>query len=280
VPELPEVETLRRDAAQHLIGRRVREATVLAPEVVRAPSPAQFPSEIAAAAFSGARRRAKHLMLDLDNGRTLALQLALFGQLLLREPGDEPARDPDTLVSLALSDGGALDVLDRSRYTRIALGTLAELGRLLKLDELGPEPLDPSFTVEALAQRLGGRRARLKGLLLDQRVVAGLGNIYVDEALWQARLHPARAANSLSSAELGALHRAIQEVLNTAIANRGTTFHTYRDLVGEKGRHQDHLAVFHRQGLPCPRCGTPIERVTIASRDTHLCPHCQGPNPD
>jgi formamidopyrimidine-DNA glycosylase len=107
--------------------------------------------------------------------------------------------------------------------------------------------------------------------------VAGLGNIYVDEALWRARLHPGRTAGSLTASEVGALHEAIQTVLSEAVANRGTTFHTYRDLMGAKGLHQDHLAVFHRQGEPCPHCGAPIRRITLASRDTHLCATCQAP---
>jgi formamidopyrimidine-DNA glycosylase len=250
----------------------------------------EFPQAIAGATFATARRRAKHLLLDLDNGRVLALQLALFGQFLLYEPdtASHPATshgaavpaatsglDPDTLLILTLADGAAVHVLDRSGYTRVTLAAPPEVDRLLRLDELGPEPLAPEFSAGVLAERLGSRRARIKALLLDQRVLAGLGNIYVDEALWRARLHPLRPANSLSTAELAALHAAIQEVLREAIATRGTTFHTYRDLLGREGGHRHHLAVFHRQGKPCPRCGTPVERSTVASRDTHLCPHCQ-----
>jgi formamidopyrimidine-DNA glycosylase len=292
VPELPEVETLRRDAECHLVGRRIAAARLLVPEAVRLPAPEAFCAGLEGAAFVGARRRAKYLLLDLDRGRTLALQLALFGQLLLREPvgaaetlglapdgqpsGSVEALDPDTLLVLTLADGATLDVLDRSRYTRLYLGSDAELAEALGFDALGPEPLDPHFTVEALGAVLRGRRARLKGLLLDQHAIAGLGNIYVDEALWRARLHPGRTARSLTPAETAALHAAIRGVLAEAITNRGTTFHTYRDLLGAKGRHQAHLAVFHRQGTPCPRCGTPIERVTLASRDTHLCPKCQA----
>ncbi|HZS00980.1 MAG TPA: bifunctional DNA-formamidopyrimidine glycosylase/DNA-(apurinic or apyrimidinic site) lyase [Chloroflexota bacterium] len=290
MPELPEVETLRRDAERYLLGRRIEAVDLLAPEVVRLPAPAAFREGLAGAAFIGARRRAKYLLLDLDNGCVLALQLALFGQFLLVDsaaPPDagrgatEPGRvgraepDPDTLLVLTLTDGAFLQVLDRSRYTRLYLGSPAELSAALRLDTLGPEPLDPAFTVEALAALLRGRRGRLKALLLDQHMIAGLGNIYADEALWRARLHPGRVAGSLTADETAALHDAIQGVLREAIANRGTTFHTYRDLLGAKGGHQEHLVAFHRQGAPCPRCGTPVERVTLASRDTHLCPACQ-----
>src|SRR5688500_4869923 len=247
MPELPEVETLRGDAERHLLGRTVRDATVLAPHTLRGVPAEEFPQAIAGATFTAARRRAKHLLLDLDNGRVLALQLALFGQFLLHEPdsASHPAAshraavpaatsglDPDTLLILTLADGAAVHVLDRSGYARVTLAAPPEVDRLLRLDELGPEPLAPEFSAGVLAERLGSRRARIKALLLDQRVLAGLGNIYVDEALWRARLHPLRPANSLSTAELAALHAAIQEVLREAIANRGTTFHTYRDLLG------------------------------------------------
>ncbi len=291
MPELPEVETLRRDAECHLLGRRIVGVRLLAPEVVRLPTPVAFCAQLDGATFVGARRRAKYLLLDLDSGRVLSLQLALFGQFLLDEPPAEPVGgpsaaapataeagqpvDPDTLLILELAADARLRVLDRSRYTRLYLAPPAKLSAALQLDSLGPEPLDPAFTVDALAASLRGRRARLKALLLDQHEIAGLGNIYVDEALWRARLHPGRAAGSLAPAEVRDLHAAIQAVLTEAIANRGTTFHTYRDLLGHKGRHQDSLAVFHRQGDPCPRCGTPVQRVTLASRDTHLCPACQ-----
>jgi formamidopyrimidine-DNA glycosylase len=293
MPELPEVETLRGDAERHILGRQIQGVRLLAPDVVRLPDPAALAGQLVDRTFVGARRRAKYLLLDLDSGQVLALQLALYGELLLFQPPSEqplgrpPAPsagppteppDPDTLLILGLADGAELRLLDRSGYMRVYLASPDELVAALRLDALGPEPLDPVFSVHVLTRLLAGRRARLKGLLLDQHEIAGLGNIYVDEALWRARLHPGRAASSLSAEEIETLHRAIQEVLSEAIANRGTTFHTYRDLLGAKGQHQDHLAVFHRQGHPCPRCGTAVERITLASRDTHLCPTCQVPD--
>jgi formamidopyrimidine-DNA glycosylase len=291
MPELPEVETLRRDAERHLVGRRIADVQLLVPEVVRLPTPDVFGAALRGRAFEAARRRAKYLLLDLDDRATLAMQLALFGQLLLRDPvsasgragpggpggGSESgeALDPDTLLALNLDDGARIDVLDRSRYTRVYLGTAVDLAAALQFEKLGPEPLDPDFTAETLAGILRGRRARLKGVLLDQHEIAGLGNIYVDEALWRARLHPGRTAGSLITAETCALYESVRDVLDEAIGNRGTTFHTYRDLLGAKGQHQEHLAVFHRQGAPCPRCRTRVERINLASRDTHLCPTCQ-----
>jgi len=273
VPELPEVETLRRDAERLLVGRRIAAADLLVPAVLREPTPTAFVAALRGAAIVRAERRAKYLLLELEDDQVLALQLAIYGQLLLF-PARTP-REPETLLMLDLVDGGEVHLRDGSNYTRIWLAPREQLGAALRLNSLGPEPLAPTFTVGVLRERLGGRRARLKGLLLDQHVIAGLGNIYVDEALWRAKLHPARTAGSLNDGEVAALHEAIRSVLAEAVDNRGTTFHTYRDLVGEKGHHQDALAVFHRQGKHCPRCGTTVERTTLASRDTHLCPECQ-----
>src|SRR5579875_3609175 len=273
MPELPEVETLRRDAEALLLGRSIVAAEVIVPAVLRTPAPQEFTARVQGARFQTARRRAKYLLLDLDRGDTLAIALALYGQLLLRPPDSAATRDD--LLRLALDDGATLAAVDPARFTRVWLLPTAEVDAQLRFDALGPEPLEPAFTPEVLAERLAGRRARLKALLLDQHVVAGLGNIYADEALWRARLHPARSASSLAPDEVQRLHDAIQAVLREAIAHRGTTFHTYRDLCGAKGAHQAALAVFHRQGEPCPRCGTPIQRITLAGRDTHLCPQCQ-----
>jgi formamidopyrimidine-DNA glycosylase len=273
VPELPEVETLRGDAERLLVGRRIVAADLLVPAVLREPTPTAFVAALRGAAIVGAKRRAKYLLLGLEHDWVLALQLAIYGQLLLC-PSNTP-REPETLLVLDLEDGGEVHLRDGSNYTRIWLVPRDDLRAALRLDTLGPEPLAPAFTLDELRERVGGRRARLKGLLLDQHVIAGLGNIYVDEALWRAGLHPARTASSLSERESAALHEAIQSVLAEAIEHRGTTFHTYRDLLGEKGHHQDALAVFHRQGKPCPRCGTPVQRTSLAGRDTHLCPTCQ-----
>jgi formamidopyrimidine-DNA glycosylase len=277
LPELPELETLRSDSERLLVGHRVVETSVLVPSIIRFPDSQEFRAQLTGVQFVAARRRAKYLLLDLDNGDTLALQLAVFGQLLLRSASAPP--EPDTLLFFRLDNDQILSLLDRSRYTRVALAATPDLTLKLKLDELGLEPCSTEFTPQLLMERLGGRRGRLKSLLLDQHYVAGLGNIYVDEALWRACLHPARAANSLTAAEWLALHAAIRDVVQEAIANRGTTFHTYRDLTGAKGHHQEALAVFRRQGKPCGRCGATIVRTRLGGRDTHLCPTCQPAPP-
>lgn len=143
------------------------------------------------------------------------------------------------------------------------------------LAHLGPEPLERGFTKEALSQRLNGRRGRLKPLLLDQRFLAGVGNLYADEALFAAGLHPCRPADSLTEGEIARLYGAIRSALREGIEDRGSSFTSYRDARGRRGRHQEHLSVFARRGEPCPRCGTPIERMVVGGRGTHFCPCCQ-----
>src|SRR5262249_41322149 len=162
---------------------------------------------------------------------------------------------------------------DPRKFGRVRL--LAEDELEASLAALGPEPLEEEFTPGRLAQRLAGRNRGLKTLLLDQAVVAGLGNIYADEALYRARLHPLRTGSSLTEDEVVALHLAIQEVLRTGIQYGGTTFGRYRDAYNAAGTNGEHLLVYQKTGKPCPRCGAPIQRIVVAQRGTHLCPSCQ-----
>lgn len=273
MPELPEVETIARDVRESVLGRRVVGVRVLDPSTLRATSPASAEEALRGAAVVGARRRAKYLLIDFDNGCTLALQLVIYGQLLL-EPRLAPA-EPGLRVVLALDDGSELRLVDQSGYARAHVGPRDELSQALRLDFLGPEPLSDDFTPDVLARILRGRRGRLKPLLLDQHEIAGLGNIYVDEALFASQLHPERQAGSLTPEEVERLHQAIRSVLEAGVAHRGTTFNTYRDLHGRPGGHQERLSVFQKTGRPCPRCGTRIVRTTVGGRPTYLCPKCQ-----
>jgi formamidopyrimidine-DNA glycosylase len=172
---------------------------------------------------------------------------------------------------LRFASGGALYFRDPRKFGRISL--VADPAPLV--GKLGPEPLEASFTAEALGALLAGRRRQLKPALLDQTLVAGLGNIYVDEALWRAGLHPLRKADSLSDGEIARLRDAIHDVLANAVAHKGTTLRDYRNPAGEPGDNQFFLAVYHRQGEPCQRCGTPIERMVVGQRGTHICAQCQ-----
>jgi formamidopyrimidine-DNA glycosylase len=197
----------------------------------------------------------------------------ITGQLILHQPSDPVAAN--TRLILDIDDGRQLRMNDDNGYAKVQLLPGGDLTKALKLDELGPDPTAPDFTLADLAARLGKRRGRIKSLLLDQHFLSGLGNIYVDEALFRAKVHPAREANKLSDEEIERLYTAIREVLLRGIELRGTTIATFRDVLGRKGGFQNELKVFRRRGKPCPRCGTKIVLTQLGGRDTHFCPNCQ-----
>jgi formamidopyrimidine-DNA glycosylase len=275
MPELPEVETIRRDAAETLVGHRVTSISLHVPEAVQYPGPEGFVAGLTGRKVVAAERVAKYLMLRLDDDRYWVIHLSLEGRLLIQRGGT--ALKPGTLLVAQLDDGRQLALRDDISYTKTYLLGREDVGDVLKLHEYGPEPISRHFTEELLRERLAGRRGKLKPLLLNQRILAGVGNIYADEALWRARLHPERKANSLSDEEFQALYRALVDVLTEGIENRGTTAPRgrYRDLYGRKGKHQERLNVFRRAGEPCPRCGSVIKQEVVGSRPTFYCPHCQ-----
>jgi formamidopyrimidine-DNA glycosylase len=272
MPELPEVETTARDLAAQVTGLHITAVEKLDWErMVETPDPASFRQLLQGRHIRHVGRRAKWLLLTLDADWTLALHLRMSGSLGVR-PADHEA-DAHTHLVLALENGQRILFHDTRKFGRARLLDPAGLAVLDRSH--GLEPLGDAFTVAALADLLARRRTRIKPLLLNQTVVAGLGNIYVDESLWQAQVHPTRPADSLSSAEHTGLHAAIQAVLAKAIANQGSTLRDYRTGYGQRGSNQDHFAVYQRDGQPCQRCGTPIVRVLVAQRGTHLCPRCQ-----
>jgi formamidopyrimidine-DNA glycosylase len=218
-------------------------------------------------------RQAKYLLLRLSSGRSLVVQLILTGQLLLLLP-EAPYRKTTRLV-LDLDDGRQLRLADSSQLARVNLVPEEELNRRLPLAELGPEAISPDLTLEVFARLIGPRKRQIKALLLDQRVISGLGNIYVDESLFAARLHPLRLASSLSPAEMEALYRAVRRILPEAIALRGTTTRSYRDVLGRKGGYQAKLKVVLRDGQPCDGCEGVVARAWMAGRETFYCPSCQ-----
>jgi len=249
MPELPEVETIKRDLHEHgVVGSRIERAEILDPALVEGGSPAEFAGRLSGTAISGARRRAKHLVVELDSGDAAVFQLKIGGQLLLVPPVEEPT----TVLMLVLYLDGdrKLFLRDETGYTRARVVDRGELEE--RFSSLGPEPMGDGFGEDYLRDRLSSRRAQIKPLLLDQKVVAGIGNIYADEILYAARLHPRRKANSLSRDEWDGLHAAILQNLRAGIEHRGTTFSLYRDVLGRKGRHQEYLRVFLRAGKPCP----------------------------
>ncbi len=267
--EVPEVETLVRDLQQAVVGRRFTGAEVLRAWSVRFPAPDALSPGLAGRQVTAARRRAKFMLLSLEDGQVLALHLMLWGNLALRPTSG--TRPEDTLVVLGLEGGEELVLSDELGYARVALGPAGELATRLKLAELGPEVLSDDFTPEALARRLLRRKSALKTVLLNQRVLAGMGNRDADESLWLAGLHPQRTAQSLHPRELLRLHEAMREVLDEGIRLRGTQ----RDLFGIQGRALHRRNVFGRTGQPCPRCSTPVRSMKLGGRNTHWCPTCQ-----
>lgn len=267
--EVPEVEIAVRDLRASVVGRVIERAEVLSPSVLRFGTPEEFARTIAGRRVDGVRRRAKWVLMALEDDYTLAIHFMLFGYLRL-VPDDAP-RAAHTMLVLFLSGEEELRLLDRLGYARVALAPTAELDARLGLAALGPEVLADDFAPEMLEDRLRRKRVPIKPALLDQHVVAGLGNRDADESLWRARIGPSRPAGTLSREEAERLTHAMRDVLHEGIARRGSM----RDLRGRKGESLRHLDVFEREGEPCPRCGGPVSRIRQNGRNTFYCPACQ-----
>jgi formamidopyrimidine-DNA glycosylase len=274
MPELPEVQTLVNDLnAADLIGIPVTGARVYWPRTIAVPAPETFCRKIKNRRFSAISRRGKYLVFDVTDGYTMLLHLRMSGRLHL-VAADTPRIKHEHVV-LSFDDGRQLRFHDTRKFGRLSL--LKDPAPIL--DRLGPEPLAPEFTVKVLGRILKGRRRLLKPLLLDQTIIAGLGNIYVDEALWEARLHPLRLASTLTKAEIRALRFAIPRVLKRGLKNLGTSLGTgkanFYSVARRRGRNKDQLRVFRRTDLPCPGCKSNIERIIVGQRSTHICSNCQ-----
>jgi formamidopyrimidine-DNA glycosylase len=271
VPELPEVEILARGLRRSLLGRTLVDVDLRWDGCVSPADPRAFARRLKGETVLSVGRRGKWLRIALSGGDTLLLHPRMTGQLLLGD--DDVDDDRHVRAVFSLDDGRKLRFVDMRKFGRVCLVADADA----VLAELGPEPLSDDFTPARLASMLESRRGRIKPLLLNQRFLAGLGNIYTDEALWQARIHPLRLANTLTPDEVRRLHRSIRAVLRAAIASGGTTLsdETYRHVDGEPGAFSGQLAAYGRTGEGCPRCGTPIDRIRVCGRSTHYCPACQ-----
>ncbi|HXF81827.1 MAG TPA: bifunctional DNA-formamidopyrimidine glycosylase/DNA-(apurinic or apyrimidinic site) lyase [bacterium] len=272
--ELPEVETMRADLEREVMGCRIGHVVVAQTRMLGGRAASELVERLTGQTIMGVRRRGKFLLLDLSSGDTLLLHRGMTGNLFLRDPHAPP--DRHLHLVLALADGRELRLCDHRGFGAVRMLAPAEVAALDA--RLGPEPLGRDFTPAYLAGQLARRKTPVKALLLNQRVVAGLGNIYTDEALWAARIHPARRCHTLHPCEAAALHAAVVQVLTEAIAHRGTTFSDYRDLYGRPGGNAAFLRVFHRAGQPCPRCGEAIRLIRVAGRGSSICPRCQ-PDP-
>lgn len=268
MPELPEVETVRRELAPWLAGRRV----VAARRVEAPPGPKYAGLEQAAGAvILAVARRGKFLILPLSSGRELIIHLGMTG-ILSPNP---PARHLRVVLGLEGGPPNTLYFQDARRFGRFLVVPQGDYRSLPTLAQMGPEPLEPEFNARQLHAALACSAMPLKSYLLSQRPVAGLGNIYADEALWQSRLHPRMPAAQVSKRQAGALVAAIKAVLSASIAAQGTTLSDYRTVNGQLGAFRSQLKAYGHAGAPCPRCGTEIIKITVGGRGTYLCPRCQ-----
>lgn len=288
MPELPEVETVRRGLQELIVGRKVKSARELN-------SPKSFPnaSEDVQAFLVGAKvkavnRRAKVLLIDLNTDYTLVVHLKMTGQLVFRGSGvafgaGHPSEslvgelpDRSTRVVIEFTDGSNLFFNDQRKFGWMKLLPTIEVPNIDFMKRVGPEPLEADFTPKQFAERFKRRaKTNIKAALLDQTVVAGVGNIYADESLWGAKIHPKRLVSSLTEEDFTKLYEELRTVMNLAIEKGGSTDKNYVNAEGKRGSYLDFARVFRQEGKPCPRCGTAIEKIKHAGRGTHFCPSCQ-----
>ena len=287
MPELPEVETVRIGLSRLIVGKTVAG--------VEHDTPKSFPNVpedvaefLVGAKIMGVERRAKVLLVELSSKYSLVIHLKMTGQLVYRSktedfgaghPSDSlvnPLPDKSTRVTISFTDGSTLFFNDQRKFGWVRLLPTAEIPQLDFFKKVGPEPLAADFTWQIMRERLLRRRnTNIKAALLDQSVVAGVGNIYADESLWGAKIHPTTMVRDVSEKQFKDLHKSLRDVLQLSIDKGGSSNHTYVDAEGKKGSYMSFANVFRREGQACPRCGTIIIKTRVAGRGTHLCPHCQ-----
>jgi formamidopyrimidine-DNA glycosylase len=277
VPELPEVETVRIRLEPRLVGRTFERVRIDDTRLVRPYEPMDVAAELEGEHVSALERRGKYLIVRFSSGRSLLIHLRMTGSLR-HGPAGSLEDDPYRRAVVRLDDGSEVAYRDVRRFGTWLLLEPGELDAYLD-ERLGSEPLADEFTPAELRGRLAGRRAPVKAALLDQRTLAGMGNIYVDEALWRARIHPHRPAGELSAAEVRRLHPAIRAALAVGLERQGSTLRDYRLPDGDSGSMQNEFTVYGREGEPCDRCGTPIEKTRAGGRGTWYCPRCQPRRP-
>jgi formamidopyrimidine-DNA glycosylase len=290
MPELPEVETVKRGLHKLIIGRTIAS--------IRFDNTGSFQNNVGDIArfaerttIRDVRRRAKVLLIDLDDDYTLVIHLKMTGQLVFVDSGSRfgaghpsdslvgELPDKSTRVIFEFTNGSRLYFNDQRKFGWIRLLPTVEVPNIDFMQKVGPEPLESGFTVDEFIERFKRRsRTSIKAALLDQTVIAGIGNIYADESLWGAKIHPKRLVGSLTTTELKRLYKEIRAVMNLALEKGGSTDKNYVNAEGKKGSYLDFARVFRREGLPCPRCGTPIVKLRVAGRGTHICPKCQHLN--
>jgi formamidopyrimidine-DNA glycosylase len=273
VPELPEVETVRAQLAPAVVGRRLERVEIRDARLTRPEDPLAVAAELVGERVAALERRGKYLVFWFESGRGLLVHLRMTGGFRLAARNGFPD-DPYVRAVVTLDDGSDVAYRDVRRFGTWQLLEPCDVEPFLAA-RLGEEPLGRRFTAHALATRLAGRRAPIKAALLDQRTLAGMGNIYVDEALWRARMHPLRPARELDEEDVKRLHRGIRRALEAGLARQGATIRNYAAPDGASGAMQHEFMVYGRDGEPCLRCGTPIEKTQAGGRGTWYCPTCQ-----
>ncbi|MFC1956293.1 DNA-formamidopyrimidine glycosylase [Chloroflexota bacterium] len=268
MPELPEVETVKNELSPHIIGRKVTGVTLLWEGMARQPSVKDFRSRLIGQTITGLARRGKYLLFSLSSGEILVIHLRMTGSLLLK-----PDSPDDRYIRAVIHLDEGVEIYFRDPRKLGGMWLVSD-GNVIS-DKLGPEPLEADFTTEFLAGRLHNRAASIKALLLDQGFIAGIGNMYADEALFAAGIHPLRPGGSLFRDEVERLHRVIQQVLRAAIGDKGASILNYNRPGGGVGTAHLQFKAAHRDGKPCPDCGTPIQRIPIRNRGSYFCPKCQ-----
>ena len=274
MPELPEVETIRRTLAGKVEGRRITDIHLDLPRLVKWPQPDEFKAIIRGKTIKKLDRKGKYLLLHLDGGYVLVIHLRMTGRLYYVSA--DTLLDRFVRVIFVLDNGERLIYADSRTLGTLHLMSGEQLKQINGLISLGPEPLTDEFTEEYLERMLTKRQGKIKAVLLDQKLIGGLGNIYADECLALAGIHPERSASGLNPLEIQRLYEAINRVIEDGILHGGTSFRDYRDGAGQKGSHQGHLYVYGRAGKPCRGCGALIRKIEVGGRGTHYCPHCQA----
>ncbi len=265
MPELPEVETIKRELEKAVLGKKITEVCVHNPAVIRQPSVDKFKKELSGVSIKNILRKAKVLILELSNGKSLVIHLRMTGQLIY--PGD----GRKSRVSFKLSDGKTLDFNDQRLFAELRL--LDDWHNLKFIQGLGPEPFD--LTEEEFKKMLSNKNTKIKPLLMNQTFISGVGNLYTAEVLFRAKIHPERPAASLSDKEKENLFKEIKDTLNEAIEHKGSSLDQYLQLSGEAGDYVKYHKVYDREGKPCLVCKSPIKRISLGGRGTYFCPKCQ-----
>lgn len=273
MPELPEVETIRQDMIKKVKGKKIAKVEIRNGKNIKIISPQEFERRLEGKIIKDIKRRGKYLILPLDPPDFLIFHLKLTGRLLFSPAG---AKEPDYVrIVFTFTDNTRLFFADIRGFADIYLLTQNEMETVPIIKNLGPEPLSPEFTLDKFKQRLKDKKGKIKPLLMNQNVIAGIGNIYSQESLHRAGVHPERNVSKLTDREIEAIYRSLLEVLQEAIKYRGSSVDAYLDLDGKEGKYVPHLRVYGREGKSCLRCGSPIKKKKIAGRGTYFCSKCQ-----